>query len=107
MWTFSIESLSLLALGTIAILALAAWRIRIRLDRWAEAMIAAFPELLQLSQGEQRAEKQQAATPDSKTACTTAAPNGGLTHGMASHHFEGVAKTDASPASPRDARRQD
>jgi hypothetical protein len=50
MWIFSTEFLGLAVLAAVAALIVLVWRARVWLDRWADAMIACYPELLQFRQ---------------------------------------------------------
>ena len=73
MWVISAKVVGLILIGLIAILAIIAWRVWVWLDRWAGAMIACFPKLLQLSQEKQLTEgRETVVSPDAKTASSTA-----------------------------------
>jgi hypothetical protein len=52
MWTILIRLMGFVAIATIVGLVVVAWRVQVWLDRWADAMVACFPELLQLAQQE-------------------------------------------------------
>jgi hypothetical protein len=99
MWIFSIEILGLVFLLVIAVIAVLCWRVRVWLDRWADAMIACFPELLQLGQGKQiKIARKTAPSPHTKTRSSAAAIDGRARYGMARHHFEQSANAESSSA---------
>jgi hypothetical protein len=105
MWIFSMEFLGLVWLPVIALLAILLWRGRVWLDRWAEGMIASFPELLQVGQEKPiEGGRNSAPSPHAKTVNSTAALDGRTRHGTAKHHFGQSANAEPASASPAEER---
>jgi len=99
MWVFSVE-FGVAVLAMLAILGVLTWRVRVWLDRWANAMIACFPEMLQFPQGKQiQQERKLAGLPDAKHVNLTAVPGRRTREGMAKHHFERTVNGEPASAS--------
>jgi hypothetical protein len=99
MWVFSVE-FGAVVLATLAVLGVLVWRVRVWLDRWAKAMIACFPEMLQIPQGKQiQQERKTAALSNAKHVNVTVVPDRRTREGMAKHHFDRTVNGEPASAS--------